>query len=95
MTGLLTAIPYTAAVVAMIVVSAASDHVAHRRVVTWIPLLIPAICFAVSYLIRGGTFTSSFILLIVAAADMYAPHGPYFALSPSCSRPATPLPPSV
>ena len=79
LTGLLTAIPYAAAVVAMIAVSTASDHFAHRRVFTWIPLLISAICFAVSYLIRGGTFTSSFILLIVAAAGMYAPYGPYLA----------------
>lgn len=60
-TGLLTAVPYAAAVVAMIAVSAASDHLARRRVFTWIPLLISAICFAVSYLTRGGTFTVSFI----------------------------------
>ncbi len=81
-TGLLTAIPYAAAVIAMIAVSAASDRRAHRRVFTWIPLLISAICFAVSYLTRGGTFTTAFILLIVAAACMYAPYGPYFAYIP-------------
>jgi sugar phosphate permease len=81
-TGLLTAIPYAAAVVAMITVSVASDRLARRRMVTWIPLLISAICFAVSYLTRGGTFTTSFILLIVAAAGMYAPYGPYFAYIP-------------
>jgi sugar phosphate permease len=78
-TGLLSAVPYAAAVIAMIAVSAASDRLAYRRVFTWIPLLIAAICFAVSYLIRGGTFTTSFIVLIVAAAAMYAPYGPYFA----------------
>ncbi|MGH3153223.1 MAG: MFS transporter [Streptosporangiaceae bacterium] len=78
-TGALTAIPYAAAVIAMIATSAASDHLARRRVFTWIPLLISAICFAVSYLTRGGTFTTAFILLIVAAAGMYAPYGPYFA----------------
>jgi sugar phosphate permease len=81
-TGLLTAIPYVAAVIAMIAVSAASDRRAHRRVFTWIPLLISALCFAVSYLTRGGTFTTSFILLIIAAAGMYAPYGPYFAYIP-------------
>jgi len=78
-TGLLSAVPYAAAVIAMVAVSAASDRLAHRRVFTWIPLLVAAMCFAVSYLIRGGTFTSSFVLLIVAAAAMYAPYGPYFA----------------
>ena len=79
----------------MIAVSAASDHLAHRRVFTWIPLLISAICFAVSYLTRGGTFTTAFILLIIAAAAMYAPYGPYFAYIPKLSRPPTPLPPSA
>jgi len=51
-------------------------------VFTWIALLIAAICFAVSYLTRGGTFTTAFILLIIAAAAMYAPYGPYFAYIP-------------
>jgi sugar phosphate permease len=78
-TGLLSAAPYAAAVIAMIAVSAASDHLASRRVFTWVPLLISALCFAVSYLAHGGTFTTAFILLIIAAAGMYAPYGPYFA----------------
>jgi sugar phosphate permease len=81
-TGLLTAVPYAAAVIAMILSSAASDRQGRRRVFTWIPLLVSALCFAVSYLTRGGTFTTSFILLIVAAAAMYAPYGPYFAYIP-------------
>src|SRR6201996_1483000 len=81
-TGLLTAVPYAAAVIAMVVTSAASDRLARRRVFTWIPILISAICFAISYLTRGGTFTTSFILLIIAAAGMYAPYGPYFAYIP-------------
>jgi Major Facilitator Superfamily len=38
-TGLLSAVPYAAAVIAMIAVSAASDRLACRRVYTWIPLL--------------------------------------------------------
>ncbi len=81
-TGLLTAVPYAAAVVAMLAVSAASDRFRRRRVFTWVPLLISALCFAISYTTRGGTFTVSFILLIVAAAGMYAPYGPYFAYIP-------------
>ncbi|MGH8962834.1 MAG: MFS transporter [Jatrophihabitantaceae bacterium] len=81
-TGLLTAVPYAAAVVAMVAVSTASDHLASRRVFTWIPLLISAACFALSYVTRGGAFTTSFILLIIAAAGMYAPYGPYFAHIP-------------
>lgn len=81
-TGLLTAIPYAAAVLAMIAVSAASDRRARRGVFTWLPLLISALCFAISYLTRGGSFTTAFVLLIVAAAGMYAPYGPYFAYIP-------------
>ena len=81
-TGLLTAVPYAAAIVAMLAASTASDHIARRRVFTWVPLLVSAACFATSYATRGGTFTTSFVLLIVAAAGMYAPYGPYFALIP-------------
>ena len=39
---------------AMIAVSAVSDRLAHRRVFTWVPLLIAAVV-RVSYLTRGGT----------------------------------------
>lgn len=81
-TGLLTAIPYAAAVVAMLAVSAASDRRARRGVFIWLPLLISAICFAVSYATSGGSFTVAFVLLIIAAAAMYAPYGPYFAYIP-------------
>ena len=91
-TGLLTAVPYAAAAIAMIAVSAALDRRAHRRVFTWIPLLISAICFAVSYLTRGGTFTTAFILLIIAAASCTRHTGRTSRTSPSCSRPLTPLP---
>lgn len=72
--GLVTWLP--AAVVAMIAASAASGRFEHRRVFTWIPLLISAICSAVFYLTHGGTFTALSVLLIVAAAGMYAPYGP-------------------
>jgi sugar phosphate permease len=78
-TGLLTAGPYLAAVIAMLAVSAASDHAQRRRTFVLVPLAVSAACFAISYATRGGTFTVSFILIIVAAAGMYAPYGPYFA----------------
>jgi sugar phosphate permease len=78
-TGLLTAVPYVAATLAMIVVSTMSDRMAVRRVFTTVPLLIAAACFGLSYVTRGGTFVIAFVLLIIAAAGMYAPYGPYFA----------------
>jgi sugar phosphate permease len=78
-TGLLTAVPYLAATLAMIAVSTMSDRMAVRRVFTTVPLLIAAACFGLSYATRGGTFVIAFVLLIIAAAGMYAPYGPYFA----------------
>ena len=81
-TGLMTAVPYAAAVIAMLACSFASDRIARRRVFTWIPLLVAAGCFGASYVVRSGGFALSFVLLIVAAAGMYAPYGPYFAHIP-------------
>jgi sugar phosphate permease len=81
-TGLLSAVPYAAAVIAMLVASTASDRTTRRRVFVWIPLLVAAGCFVGSYTAHGGTFVVSYVLLIVAAAGMYAPYGPYFAVIP-------------
>jgi sugar phosphate permease len=78
-TGLLSAIPYAAAVLAMLAVAWFSDRRLARRAVTVVALLIAASCFGLSYTVRGGAFVPSFILLILAAAAMYAPYGPYFA----------------
>jgi nitrate/nitrite transporter NarK len=78
-TGLLSAIPYAAAVLAMLAVATVSDRAGRRTLATVAPLLLAAACFAGSYAVRGGGFTTSFIFLIVAAAGMYAPYGPYFA----------------
>lgn len=93
-TGLLTAVPYVAAVVAMVACSTASDRTGHRRAFTWVPLLVAAACFVASYAVRGGGFATSFVLLIVAAAGMYAPYGPYFALIPEL-LPATEAAPAT
>jgi sugar phosphate permease len=93
-TGALTAIPYAVAVIAMLGVSAVSDRSGARRVATWLPLLVATVCFALSYVVRGGSFTVSFVLLIVAAAGMYAPYGPYFAWIPELF-PATDAAPAV
>jgi sugar phosphate permease len=78
-TGLLSAVPYVAAVIAMVFVSTLSDRIGRRRLCTLVPLVIAALCFGLSYGARGGDFTTSFVLIIIAAAGMYAPYGPYFA----------------
>jgi sugar phosphate permease len=78
-TGLLSAIPYVAAVLAMLADSWASDRTGRRMPYLWPPLLVGAAAFYVSYLLGTGSFWWSFAALIVAAAAMYAPYGPYFA----------------
>jgi nitrate/nitrite transporter NarK len=66
----------------MIAVSSVSDRSGRRRIFTVAPLLVATLCFALSYVAKSGSFTVSFVLLIVAAAGMYAPYGPYFAFIP-------------
>ncbi len=93
-TGALSAVPYAAAIVAMLVASTASDRLGRRVIFVWPFLLVAAGCFAASYFVKEGSFTLSFVLLIVAAAGMYAPYGPYFAhipeiLSAADAAPAT------
>jgi sugar phosphate permease len=80
--GLLSAIPYAAAVLAMVTVSKLSDGRLSRRPFVWLPLTAAAAAFYASYLIGKGNFIASFILLIAVAAAMYAPYGPYFAFIP-------------
>ncbi|MCL2582393.1 MAG: MFS transporter [Streptosporangiales bacterium] len=79
MTGLLSAIPYALAVIAMIVTGRLSDRAGRRGVYVWTWLLFAAVAFVASYFAGPHDFWLSFILLILAAAGMYAPYGPYFA----------------
>jgi sugar phosphate permease len=81
-TGALSAVPYAAAVLVMLGVSRLSDGSGRRRGFVWLPLAAAAAAFYASYLVGNSNFTTSFILLIVAAAAMYAPYGPYFAFIP-------------
>lgn len=81
-TGLLTAIPYLFAVVAMIVVSRYSDRTLRRGVFVWPSLLIAGLALLGSFASSGNSFAIAFICLIVAGAGMYAPYGPFFAIIP-------------
>jgi|SRR5579875_841955 len=81
-TGVLSAIPYAAAVLMMVIGSQLSDRSGRRRGYVWPMLMIGAGAFVGLAIAGQGNFTVSFILLIIAAASMYAPYGPYFALIP-------------
>ncbi|MCR0996948.1 MFS transporter [Serratia rubidaea] len=80
--GWLSAVPYLAATIAMIVVSWASDKMQNRKLFVWPLLLIGALAFFGSYAVGADHFWVSYGLLVVAGAAMYAPYGPFFAIIP-------------
>ncbi|MDH1087336.1 MFS transporter [Pantoea brenneri] len=80
--GWLSAVPYLAATIAMVVVSWASDKTQNRKLFVWPLLLIGALAFLGSYLVGSGNFWLSYTLLVIAGAAMYAPYGPFFAIIP-------------
>ena len=80
--GWLSAVPYLAAIVLMLLASWLSDKTRNRKLFVWPLLLIGTIAFVGSYLVGGSNFWLSFALLVVAGATMYAPYGPFFALVP-------------
>ncbi|WP_244815938.1 MFS transporter [Caballeronia sp. Lep1P3] len=81
-TGWLSAVPYLAATIAMLLASWASDKLQVRKAFVWPFLLIGAIAFAGSYLLGSANFWASYTLLVIAGAAMYAPYGPFFAIVP-------------
>ncbi len=77
--GLLSAVPYLAAVIAEISVATWSDFSGKRMSLVWPCFLLAALAFYGSYLLGSTHFWASFVLLTIAGAMMYAPYGPYFA----------------
>ncbi|VEI15136.1 Inner membrane transport protein RhmT [Serratia plymuthica] len=80
--GWLSAVPYLAATISMILVSWASDKMQNRKLFVWPLLLIGALAFFGSYAIGTNHFWVSYSLLVIAGAAMYAPYGPFFAIIP-------------
>ncbi|MGW4592974.1 MFS transporter [Amycolatopsis thermoflava] len=81
-TGLLSAVPYAFAVVAMLLNSRRSDRTTRRIRYVWPWLLGGAVTFYGSYLAGHDAFWLSFPLLVLAGIAMYAPYGPFFAMIP-------------
>ncbi|WP_277185752.1 MFS transporter, partial [Caballeronia sp. BR00000012568055] len=80
--GWLSAVPYLAAIILMLLASFLSDKTRNRKLFVWPWLLIGTIAFVGSYLVGTSNFWLSFVLLVIAGATMYAPYGPFFALVP-------------
>ena len=80
--GWLAAVPYLAAICLMLTVSWLSDKFQNRKLFIWPLLLIAAVAFFGSWMIGNQSFWFSYGLLVIAAACMYAPYGPFFALIP-------------
>ncbi|MEV0373925.1 MFS transporter [Streptomyces sp. NPDC050636] len=76
--GLLTAIPFTIALAAMIANAAWSDRTGKRRQAVAVPLVV-----GIAALLLGQAVDGAFprmVLLCVTAAAVYAPYGPFWAI---------------
>jgi sugar phosphate permease len=82
MTGLLSAIPYLAAVLLMLRVSHISDRTLKRESLVWPFLLTAGVALLGSFVLADKSFVFGFVCLIIAGACMYAPYGPFFAIVP-------------
>jgi len=81
-TGLLTSVPYLAAIVLMLLASYGSDRSARRKQFVWPFLIVAGVALFGSYWVTGQSFWLAFAFLIVAGGAMYAPYGPFFAIIP-------------
>lgn len=81
-TGLLSAIPYAASILLMLINSYFCDRASTRSRFVWPYLLLAGCAFFGSYLAADTSFWIAFGFLIVAGGCMYAPYGPFFAIIP-------------
>jgi sugar phosphate permease len=77
--GWLSAGPYLAAALLMVVTSFFSDRNGERKSFVWPYLFIGAVAFYGSYLLGTSNYRLSYLLLVLAGGAMYAPYGPFFA----------------
>jgi sugar phosphate permease len=81
-TGLLSAVPYLAAVILMIIVAHFSDRRGRRREFVWPFLIVAGAALAGSFFSVDRSFPVAYLCLIIAGSCMYAPYGPFFAMVP-------------
>jgi len=81
-TGLLSAVPYLAAIVLMLLAATISDKTGRRQSLVWPFLLAAGIALFGSFVLAEKSFPLSFACLVVGGGCMYAPYGPFFAIIP-------------
>jgi sugar phosphate permease len=81
-TGLLSAIPYIAAIVLMLIASYVSDKTMRRREIVWPFLAVASIAMIGSFIFSRRSFPSAFACLVISGGCMYAPYGAFFAMIP-------------
>ncbi len=81
-TGLLSAIPYLAAIVLMLLAGYIADKRQWRRMLVCCFLLVSGIAMFGSFLFAQTNFPVAFVCLVIAGGCMYAPYGPFFAIVP-------------
>jgi LPXTG-motif cell wall-anchored protein len=78
-TGWLSAVPYLASIIAMIIGSYFSDRSLNRKIFIWPCFLLGATAFFILFMVGLNHFWFSFLLLSIAGVTMYVPYGPFFA----------------
>lgn len=81
-TGLLSGIPYIAAIILMMIVSYISDKTLRREALVWPFLMTSGVAMMGSFLFANHSFAGAFVCLVIAGSCMYAPYGPFFAIVP-------------
>jgi sugar phosphate permease len=81
-TGLLSAAPYFAAIVFMLIVAHFSDKSFRRKRFIWPFLMVSGAALFGSYMTASHSFWWAYAFLIAAGGAMYAPYGPFFAIIP-------------
>jgi sugar phosphate permease len=81
-TGLLSALPYVAAILMMALVAHIADRTEHRTLLVWPFFLMSGVALLGSFLLAGRSFPLAFACLVLGGSCMYAPYGPFFAIIP-------------
>ena len=76
--GLLSAIPFTVALIVMIANAAWSDRTGKRRQAVAVPLVVSIVALLLGQVVEGGVL--QMVLLCVVAGALYAPYGPFWAI---------------